>query len=241
MRLAFLGDIHGNLPALEKVLSNIERESVDDIYCTGDIVGYGPQPNEVIDVIRDLSIKTVMGNHDEAVGYNLPVCGCNYATTGARAAGEKSLAWTKEVVAKEKRRFLRELPEELSIYLPGNKSASVFHGSPRAINEYLHSDLDEEILNELITDTHVSVFIFGHTHIPFMRSFKGRLFINAGSVGQPKDGDNRACYVLADFYSSGVSLAVKRVEYDTGQVVAMVEKAGLPAELAEILRTGRAL
>lgn len=182
-----------------------------------------------------------MGNHDEAVGYNLPVCGCNYTTDAARAAGEKSLAWTKEAVDKENRRFLRELPEELSIYLPGGKTASVFHGSPRAVNEYLHSDLEEEILDELISDKDSTFFIFGHTHIPFIRSFKGRLLINAGSVGQPKDGDNRACYVLADFYPGGFSATFKRVEYNTGQVAAMMNKAGLPAELGEILRTGRAL
>lgn len=117
LHLALLGDIHGNLTALEKVLSELEREKIKNIYCTGDIVGYGPRPNEVIECIKGRKIISVMGNHDEAVGYNLPMCGCNYPTERLRAPGDKSLAWTKANVIPAHRQFLRELPEEISIAL----------------------------------------------------------------------------------------------------------------------------
>ncbi|MFZ5645726.1 MAG: metallophosphoesterase family protein [Bacillota bacterium] len=240
MNLALLGDIHGNLPALERVLKEIEKEkAVDGIFCTGDIVGYGPQPNEVVELIKSNGIKTVMGNHDEAVGYNLPMCGCNYPSDRARAAGEKSLAWTKERITKDNRQFLRNLPEELSIVLPDGSSALVFHGSPRAINEYITYNLEDEILDELIMYSDARVLIFGHTHIPFVRTYKGRLLINTGSVGQPKDGDNRACFILADFSPNGVTIKNRRVEYDINQVVSHMLDLGLPDEHIETLRSGR--
>lgn len=237
MKLALMGDIHGNLPALTKVLDGIEKDSVDNIFCTGDIVGYGPQPNEVIELIRNKKINTVMGNHDDAAGYNLPVCGCNYATATARMVGEKSLAWTKSNVTGENRKFLRELPEEICLDSPYGK-VLIFHGSPRAINEYIHANQDEEILDELIAEYDARIFIFGHTHIPFTRIFKERVFINAGSVGQPKDGDNRACYILAEITPNSISVIVKRVAYDIDRVVCSIKSVGLPGELSVMLRNG---
>lgn len=238
MRLAVLGDIHGNLTAFTNVLEHIKEDQVDQIICTGDLVGYGPQPNEVIEAIKGLGIHTVMGNHDDAVGYNLPVCGCAYPNEKARIIGEKSLAWTKSVVKKENRQFLRDLQEELTLSLPGG-SALVFHGSPRAINEYIHYDTHEEILEELVEATEAKIFIFGHTHIPFTRSFRDQLFINAGSVGQPKDEDNRSCYLLLDCYPGGVSVRVKRIAYNYLEVKEKILSSGLPWELGEVLLTGR--
>ncbi|MCL5780815.1 MAG: metallophosphatase family protein [Firmicutes bacterium] len=237
MRLAILGDIHGNLPALQQVLQDIQKEQVDAVYCTGDLVGYGPEPNEVLDLLRDVGVQSVMGNHDDAAGYNLPVCGCAYPDEVMKGIGEKSLAWTKEKVNKVNREFLRGLPEQMEVLLPSS-TAMVFHGSPRAINEYIHRDTDEEILQELVEGTEASIFLFGHTHIPFVRTYKDRLFVNAGSVGQPKDGDNRSCYVLLECHPGGISIVFKRVPYDFQAVAARVIQAGLPPELAEILRKG---
>lgn len=241
MKIAFIGDIYGNLPAFTKVLQHISEENVNDIYCTGDIVGYGPYPNEVIDLLKETGIHTIMGNHDDAVGYNLPVCGCIYSTEIAKKIGEQSLSWTKKHVSKDNRKFLRALPEELRISLPNGEKALVFNGSPRAINEYIHKDTDEEILHELIIEQDAKIFVFGHTHKPFVRSFKDRIFVNVGSVGQPKDGDNRACYVLIDFYSTGISVDIKRVEYNFLEVITYINDVGLPEELGEILSKGKAL
>lgn len=96
-------------------------------------------------------------------------------------------------------------------------------------------------MNELIASTDTSVLIFGHTHIPFVRSFKDRLFINTGSVGQPKDGDNRAGFIIADFSSNGISVITRRVAYDIKLVTSEMYDLGLPAEHIEVLITGRSL
>lgn len=237
LRLAAFGDVHGNLQALQAVLKDLKQCQVDQILCTGDLVGYGPEPNEVIETIRNQGIQTVMGNHDDAVGYSLPVCGCAYPNETVRTIGEKSLAWTKQNVSKSNREFLRSLPEELEIYLPAG-TALVFHGSPRALNEYIRQDTDEEILQELTECSEAKVFIFGHTHIPFVRTYKDRIFINAGSVGQPKDRDNRSCYALIESYPSGTTVSYKRVPYDYSSVANKIIHVGLPSELAEILRKG---
>lgn len=237
MRLAVLGDVHGNLQALEAVMGNLKGFQIHRLLCTGDVVGYGPQPNEVIEVIKNIGVVAVMGNHDDAVGYNLPICGCSYPNERARIIGEKSLAWTKENVSKANREYLRGLPEELKLGMPGG-SALVFHGSPRALNEYIHMDTDEEILQELTECSEAKVFIFGHTHIPFVRTYRDRVFINVGSVGQPKDGDNRACYTIIESTPSGVTVSFKRVPYNNDLVAKKIIEVGLPAELAEILRKG---
>jgi predicted phosphodiesterase len=139
MRLAFLSDIHSNLPALEAVLADIAARGVDQRYVLGDLVGYAPWPNEVLDRLQADAIPTVMGNYDEGTGFDLAECGCAYTDPTETALGHRSFAWTKTQTTPANKAWLRSLPREIRFEADGRRYLLV-HGSPRRINEYLYED-----------------------------------------------------------------------------------------------------
>ena len=136
MRVGILSDIHGNLPALEAVMADIQRRRLDALYCLGDLVGYGAFPNEVTETIQESGMPTVMGNYDEGVGFDKDDCGCAYRDQGEEARGQRSLMWTRRHTADHNKAFLRSLQPEIRLTLDG-KRVLLVHGSPRKINEYL--------------------------------------------------------------------------------------------------------
>jgi predicted phosphodiesterase len=209
VRRALISDIHGNLEALEVVLDDIQSQGITDILCLGDIIGYGPNPRECIDRVMETCQVTLLGNHDQ---------GAMFDPEGFNIGAERAIFWTREQLensgdrANNERRweFLGELPRTYRIgpYL-------FVHGSPRnPLSEYI---FPEDIYNHRKMERLfqlVGQYCFqGHTHVPgiFTENFQffspeeidqeytlgeGKLMINVGSVGQPRDGDNRACYVI---------------------------------------------
>jgi putative phosphoesterase len=219
-RLAVFSDVHGNLPALEAVLANVEWHGVTAVICLGDLVGYGPFPNEVARLVRQRGIPTIMGNYDQGIGFSLGDCGCVYKTDEQRAEGAASLAWTDEVTTEETRAFLRTLEDRLVLETPAGELLAV-HGSPRRINEYLFGDRPEPAMARMARDNPYRAILFGHTHVPYVRDVEGTAFVNVGSAGRPKDGDWRACYALIDPSDTGAEgLAVEfvRLAYDHGRL-----------------------
>jgi putative phosphoesterase len=239
MRLALFGDIHANLPALEAVLADIERRRVDALYCLGDLVGYATFPNEVTDRIQKLGVPTIMGNYDEGVGLDRDDCGCAYRTTEEQQRGERSIAWTRARVTDDNKAFLRSLYRELRIDVDG-KRVLLVHGSPRKINEYLFEDRPVASFQRLAASSNADVIVFGHTHKPYTKLVDHVLFINAGSVGKPKDGDWRACYAVVDL-NAPVPVEFVRVEYDLATAVDGIRRTDLPREFATDLEHGGAV
>jgi predicted phosphodiesterase len=249
--VAIISDIHGNRLALEAVLDDVARRGVDATYCLGDLVGYGPDPNGVIDLVRAGGIPTLMGNYDDGVGWERGDCGCYYATSEARRIGEASYAFTVATVTDDRKAFLRSLPGERHLKL-GHATVHLVHGSPRKINEYLMSDRDEHTFLRLDEAEEDDVLVFGHTHEQWHRVYGGTLFVAVGSVGRPKDGDSRAMYTLmraagAATPDSGapgsadapsVEVEAVRVRYDVEAAAMAVEAAGLPLALADAFRRG---
>ncbi len=236
--LALFSDVHGNRLALEAVLDDLEAREIPTAYCLGDLVGYGPDPNGVIDLLRSRGIESLLGNYDEGVGWETGDCGCFFPDAEAQRIGEASYAFTVATVTAENKAHLRTLPRELHIELAGKK-VHLVHGSPRRINEYLLRDRDERTYVRLAEAESDDVLAFGHTHDPWFRWYKGRLFVNVGSVGRPKDGDPRAMYVvLTSSVGEPVDVEIRRVAYDVGAVAAAILGVGLPATLAEALRGG---
>ncbi len=222
MKLGLISDVHGNLIALEEVIEHLN--GCDEIYCAGDIVGYYPFPNEVVELFKREGIRSVMGNHDYAVvtgdffGFN------EYA----RVAGE----WTRRNLKEENLEWLMELPIKIE-----TEFFNVYHGMPaddlRALEEYIFPD-DPRIeysLEELEKNV-----VVGHTHIQFIKWHKGMFFMNPGSVGQPRDGDSRSAFAIYDTESGRVEL--RRVEYNIQEVYEAVLNAGLPEFLGERLFMG---
>lgn len=235
-RIAVLSDLHGNSAATRTVLTDIDAAMPDRMYCLGDLVGYGPEPNETINLIRERRIPTILGNYDDGVGFDRDDCGCAYKDAGERERGQQSLMWTREAVTSGNKAWLRTLPPELRLEIETVRVRLV-HGSPRRINEYLFEDRDPKSLARIARSADCDVLLFGHTHIPWMRTIEGVRMINTGSVGKPKDGDARAAWVLLEIGLDGqLSSDVRRVEYPIAPMADAIRAAdGLPDHFASSL------
>jgi len=194
---AVFSDVHGNLPALDAVLEDMGRKGINTVICLGDLVGYGPFPNEVVALIRERGIPTIMGNYDQGIGYSTGDCGCAYHTEEQRLEGAISLKWTEEVVTAETRAFLRTLEDRFLLATPAGEMLAV-HGSPRRVNEYLFEDRPLSAMTRIVKENPYRAILLGHTHVPYVRRVEDTVFVNVGSAGRPKDGDWRACYGLID-------------------------------------------
>jgi putative phosphoesterase len=233
-RVAVITDMHANLPALQAALARIDELDVDAIYCGGDLVGYGPHPNEVCALISERGIPTIYGNYDHAIARDLTDCGCAYVTPHDREIGQLSVDWTLAHTDQASKDFMRALPFDLRFEV-GASSVHLVHGSPRKVNEYLFADKPASLYERLAAAEEADVLVFGHTHKPWVREHGGVLFVNCGSVGKPKDGDPRAAFAVLEAAPDGVTVTIERVAYDAAAVAREVRTAGLPGELAEKL------
>ncbi len=236
MQIAVLSDIHANLHALQAVWHDLQAQVPDQVYCLGDLVGYGAYPNEVVQFVRDHQIPTLMGNYDEGVGFDMNDCGCVYKELAQEARGHLSLLWTRRHTMDENKSYLRSLPMQLRV---GERKPRLLmvHGSPRRINEYLYQDRPRATFERLARDAGAEVLLFGHTHLPYERTVAGTLFVNTGSVGKPKDGDPRAGYVLLKL-GRRPRVEFRRVEYDVEAAARAIRDSDLPGEFALDLLTG---
>jgi putative phosphoesterase len=232
--VAIITDIHANLSALQAALARIEELSIEQVYCGGDLVGYGPHPNEVCALIEDRRIPTIYGNYDYAIGRDLEDCGCAYVTPHDRELGQQSVDWTLSHADQRSKGFMRGLPFDLRCDL-GAKRVRLVHGSPRKVNEYLFEDKPARTFERIADGADCDILVFGHTHKPWIHEYGGVLFVNCGSIGKPKDGDPRAAFAILDTDGNEVTAQIERVDYDADSVAREVAAVGLPPEYAEKL------
>jgi len=220
--IGVISDVHGNLHALEAVLDVMEA---DLVLCAGDLVGYGAFPNEVVDLVRRKGIRCVRGNHDDAVIRNE----FEWFNAFAAEAGR----WCVKALGDPQRSFLEGLPVRL-----GYQDVAMFHGSPvRPLREYVTPGAPLAHLKEHLEASRSKMLVLGHTHMPFVTHVNGGLVANPGSVGQPRDGDERASYGVLD--TESLSFTVHRVPYDVEAAARAIAEAELPSILAERLFVGR--
>ncbi len=234
--MAVFSDVHSNIQALRNVLADIREQNPDAVYCLGDLVGYGPRPNEVVSLLKTLEVPTVMGNYDDGVGYERDDCGCAYTTTQEKLDGQASIDWTTRAVTPENKEYLRGLEKSITVEAGGRRLLLV-HGSPRRVNEYLYEDRPEASLRRMLEPLQIDVLVCGHTHKPYHRVVDGVHVVNDGSVGKPKDGDPRACYALI-IVAEEIRVEFRRVDYPVQSVADEIRGVGLPAAFAEALVTG---
>ncbi len=227
--------MHGNLPGLEAILEDVDRRGISDVLCLGDLVGYGPFPNEVAALVRDRRIPTLMGNYDQGIGFATGDCGCVYKTDEQRAEGAASVAWTDVATNEVTRAYLRTLEDRFILNTTAGDLLAV-HGSPRRINEYLFEDRPESAMARMAEDNPYRAILFGHTHVPYAREVphgaggETTLFVNVGSGGRPKDGDWRVCYALVDptrLAAGKPAVEFVRVPYDYARLTAALAATDL--------------
>ena len=242
MRTAIVSDIHANLEALQSICRTVVDRRVDDWICLGDIVGYGADPGECLAIVRSLTDRILLGNHDAAVAGLQDV---TYFNNYAR----KAVSWTRDHMPSEERRFLADLP-----LTDEREDAFYVHAEPVEPADwgYVVSVRDAATAMKAVN---TRLCFVGHSHDPFACAIGGskpeivddgagrfdlepnsRYLVNVGSVGQPRDGDPRACVVIHDGNADAVEFV--RVEYDIGAAAAKIVEAGLPPFLAERLKHG---
>jgi len=253
MKIAVISCIHANLPAFEAVLEDIETHKCDRTYSLGDLVGYGPHPNEIINKIRELEIPTVQGCWDEDIVEGLNSCECSYPSLLAERRGVFAHQWTNEQITPENRNFLAKLPHTLTI-----DNLCFAHGSPQSNHEYLLPEMDSFTALERVISASADILFCGHTHVPYVRNLDGgqlqvktyqgskkleqtfmsspKRIINVGSVGEPRHGRPNATYVIYDTLSQEVLL--REVEYDYQATCRDIIEKGLPAIFAWRLARG---
>ncbi len=240
MRIAIFGDIHANLEALEAILEDASQQGVTDHVCMGDVVGYNADPDACLEIIQKLNCPTVKGNHDEEASGN-------HSLDSMNPVAATALEWTRQQLSDAQRVWLSRLR------------------MVRQVSDFtiVHSTLDQPSHWNYVTNRFDAMSNFsyqftqicfhGHTHVPrvYMKSDRvqevpaesivieagAKYFINVGSVGQPRDGDWRACYAIYDMEHQ--QIVFRRIEYDIAKTQRKIIAAGLPAMLAERIQEGR--
>ncbi len=241
MKYALIADIHANLEGLEVVLEDAKKNNCTRYVCLGDVVGYNPDPKECMKIVRDMGMPCIMGNHDE-------YCAGDIDLTGFNPHAGHAIKWTRNQLSDEESDWLRRLK-----YLRMIANFTIVHATLDAPKRwgYVMSKLDAAAS---FTYQNTGVCFFGHTHVPlaFIREKnsitggkydkltveKGKKYlINVGSVGQPRDGDPRAAYVIYNLEEGTIEL--RRLDYDLEKTQAKILDAGLPERLANRLALGK--
>ena len=235
MKIGLIGDIHANLPALEAVLSELSALNVDMILNTGDFVGYGPFPDQVVDLIRNSFILSIRGNYDnKALTINQKKE--KWENTKLK---EKILAfeWANKQLSKENKKYLRSLPEVIRLNIFHFRILLV-HGSPASEKEHLTLQTSQEHLDELANLIPSDIIICGHSHQPFFRKAKETTIINPGSVGRPDDADPRASFAVLTLFTSDFDIKHFRINYDLDRILNEIKKQSLPTDFAKMFQLG---
>ncbi|NLL31680.1 MAG: metallophosphoesterase family protein [Clostridiales bacterium] len=230
MKIAVISDIHGNIYALMKTFEDIDLQKVDLTICLGDLVGYGPHPNEVIALIKRRNIPCLKGNYDASV-----VDG-DFTFIRDNAVNSFALPWSSEEVRTSNKYYLSTLPTFLDYDIKGVK-IKFTHGSPNAINEYLYEDKEntEEVMKNLEED----ILVCGHTHIPSYKKFNNKIFINPGSVGKPKIGRPNITYAILNIdENKNIDVKFRELEYDYKKIVKDARMLNFPAPLVASYESG---
>ncbi len=248
MRYALISDIHANLPALRAVLADIDaRKNIDATYHLGDLTGYAPWPNEVVALLREREIPGIAGNYDSTVATDYKHCGCKADSPHEEELSHISYEWTRSHVTPETKKYLASLPFRIDIRPFGGHvsgaTITLIHGNQTLNTVYVTEDRPDSFLEKMARDIGSrsgDVVCFGHTHKPWQRVVGGIQFINTGSVGRPKDRDWRACYVLLSVEQAGMRVEFVRVSYEVDEAADAIRVSDLPAEFAEVLKSGGA-
>ena len=215
VKIAVMSDVHANLQALEKVFEDAEGRGVEIFLNAGDSIGFGPYPNEVIEMLCEKNVLSILGNYDLEV-----------IEGKAKAKGEKKIAleFARKELAKSCECYLHSLPYELRLEVAGKK-LFVTHGSPQSIEEHIYHDTPVERLKTLADAAKADVIIVGHSHDQFMRQANGFCFVNPGSVGRPGDGNPQTAYAILSFNPFNVELI--RLDYDVTAAADALRKKGV--------------
>ncbi len=240
MRAAFFGGIYNNWLGLQAALADARARGAEQLFCLGDVGGFGPHPDRSIEVLREAGVQMVQGNYDDAVGNAREDCGCGYTDPRDNHFARLSYAYTLEWTSKAYRPWLASLPTRFDLELEGRKLALV-HGSPRQQNEFLwETTAPDAFLERLCEQANADVLLCTHTGLHWQRVLpSGRRVVNVGALGRPAN-DGRTCvwYAFLDTEQGGAPFQLIPVSYDYLRLAQEMREEHLPEEFVETILTG---
>lgn len=239
-RIAIISDIHGNLPALRAVLDDIEKEyKTDKIFCLGDLVDAVPWHNEVINIIRERGIPTVMGNHDERIVLDAKVIPMPKHTPEETQARISTVAHTKKTITKKNREYLATFPPTINYQYAG-VNCLLAHGSPRSNKQYIFENHgDEEEVKDWFRKYRSDIIVMGHTHYSYIKTVdvdgENKMCINVGSVGRCKEAIGaKAVYLWLTIEANGkISPTLRKIDYNIQEAIKGIKASPIPDFYAE--------
>ena len=239
IQIAVFGDVHGNLPALETVLNDIEERGIRQKFCLGDLVDFAPWGNEVIEKIRSLKIPCLMGNHDERIAFDVPVIPLSKHSEEETAARFLAIDHSKKYITKENKAFLSELPFHLKLnYKIGEKhwNIQLMHSNLESNDTYLYESENDEVFQNMLSESQSDVIMMGHTHMSFKKYFNGKWAINSGSVGRSREVNRLASYVILTLDEEKITPEIIQLDYPLEKVAQEIDKSEIPNYYASFLR-----
>ncbi|MDR6465847.1 metallophosphoesterase [Chryseobacterium sediminis] len=245
IQIAVFSDVHGNLPALEVVLKDIEKRGIRQRFCLGDLVDFAPWGNEVIEKIRSLNIPCLMGNHDERIAFDIPVVPLSKHSEEETNARFIAIDHSKKHITEENKTFLSELPFHLKLnYKVGKKhwNIQLVHSSLSSNDTYLYELEKDEIFTDMLKDSQSDVIVMGHTHLSFKKQFENKTWaINCGSVGRSKEENRLASYVIFTLDEEKITPEIIQIPYPIDETARQIKESGIPDYYASFLKNENVL
>lgn len=232
MKLGLISDVHANIVALEAVMKKLEEYEVDTIICLGDVVGYGPSPNEVIELLRKKRVLCTLGGSDERVAFDF------IGARRRRGVADKTIEWTHTVIEKANLNYLRSLPVQARLRTPVGR-LRYFHSGLNSPGETLKigETVAEQV--QVLEDCRCKILAIGKSHVPYSKKLPSGWIINPGSVGLTLNGEPGADYAILDISKNDVDVIMGKVEYDYSSVNFEIVAWDLPEMIGEAIQLGR--
>lgn len=231
IQIAIISDIHGNLLALNEVLSDIQNRSIYQIYCLGDLVDFAPWGNEVIEKIKNKGIPCLLGNHDERIAFDHPVLPLGHHDKKETANRIIAINHSKAEIISENKKWLAALPYNFELTYKINKVTKkilLVHAGLLSNDTYIYeSDLKID-LAQILKNKGIDAIIMGHTHLSYQQNYSDVLFVNSGSVGRSREADRKATYCILSITEKEITAEITKVDYNVEEVASQIYKSEIP-------------
>ncbi|OCA68005.1 serine/threonine protein phosphatase [Chryseobacterium artocarpi] len=245
IQIAIFSDVHGNLPALEAVLKDIEYRGIHQKFCLGDLVDFAPWGNEVIEKIKSLNIPCLMGNHDERIAFDLSVFPLSKHSEEETKARFIAIDHSKKYIKAENKIFLRELPFHLKLnYKVGKKhwNIQLVHSSLETNDTYLYETESDEVFMKQLEESKSDLIVMGHTHLSFKKQFENKKWaVNCGSVGRSKEENRLASYLILTLTEERIIPEIIQLSYPIEEVVQKIQDSDIPDYYASFIKNDNVL
>ncbi|WP_312824200.1 metallophosphoesterase [Epilithonimonas sp.] len=231
IKIAVISDIHANLLALEKVMEDIRKREISQIYCLGDLVDFAPWGNEVISLMKNENISCILGNHDERIAFNLPVTPLQHHDDIETESRLSAINYSKQTITKENKNWLSKLPFHIELQYKIGKSFKkimLVHACIDSNEEYIYESDPKGKIISILKERSIDILVMGHTHQSYVQCHSNILLLNCGSVGRSKESDRKAVYSIITLSEENIDAEIIKIDYPVMEVASAIYASTIP-------------